>query len=281
METKTDEVLEQQRKSWDTFAPGWKKWDDFMMGFMVPVRDAMLDAAGLKDGMSVLDVAVGTGEPGLTAASRLRNGKVTGTDLSEVMVRIANENAKARKLPNYEARVAQGASLAFPESSFDAVICRFGVMFFPDPAAGVREMGRVLKKGGRLTLAVWAPADKNPWASLVRKVVADTMQLPKPSPDEPGMFRFGPPGSAQALLEGAGFTGVTVTPVEWTYTIASPQKHWELITEVAAPVAGPLSKADAATRASIHQKVLQEVGRFAKNGAVSMPAVALVVSGTR
>ena len=87
--TQLDDVRNKQRESWNKFSSGWKKWDQLTMDFLRPVGDAILRSIPFKDNYQVLDIASGTGEPGLTAASIVRNGKVVGTDLSEDMVAIA------------------------------------------------------------------------------------------------------------------------------------------------------------------------------------------------
>src|SRR3954470_14198468 len=156
--TNIEKIRDEQRARWNKFAPGWKKWDAQMMRFFQPVGDALL--AGIKPGMTVLDVATGTGEPGLSAARLVGKGRVFATDLSEEMVRIANDNAALKGLSNYEATAADASAMHFRDASFDAVICRFGLMLFPEPAPGAREMARVAKPGASIALSVWGPAEK-------------------------------------------------------------------------------------------------------------------------
>src|ERR1043166_8032460 len=114
MDTLHDQVREQQRESWNKFSGGWKKWDDFVINkWLRPVGDELLNAVTLDDDYDVLDVACGTGEPGLTAAPMVRNGSVTGTDIAEDMVAIADENARQRGLTNFRTVVADASSLPF------------------------------------------------------------------------------------------------------------------------------------------------------------------------
>lgn len=105
----------------------------------------MLRLADLREQSHVLDVAAGTGEPGLTAAAMVPNGRVTVTDLSERMLAVAAENAARRGLSNFETKVCDAGALPFPNVRFDSVLCRFGFMFFPDIALAAREFARVAK----------------------------------------------------------------------------------------------------------------------------------------
>src|SRR5439155_23386772 len=100
MELQHEKIREVQKEAWNKSSAGWKKWDDINMKFLKPMSDEMIRMLGLKEDDIVLDVATGTGEPGLTIASILKNGKVTGTDLSEKMLAVAEENARKGGLKN-------------------------------------------------------------------------------------------------------------------------------------------------------------------------------------
>src|SRR5712692_8986924 len=132
--------MEKQREDWKLIALGWKKWDHYLMEWLKPVGEKILDLANLEDGDIVLDVATGSGEPGLSAARRVGKGKVIGLDISQEMINIAREKAKSLGIKNYEARTYSSSELPFDSNSFDAVVSRFGVMFFPDVLWGLKEM---------------------------------------------------------------------------------------------------------------------------------------------
>ncbi len=277
-----EEIREQQRLSWNKFAPGWKKWDEFTMEFLRPVGEAILQEAGLKAGARVLDCACGTGEPGLTAAKIAgRNGRVVGTDLSEEMVKLAREKARKAGLDRYEARTADAGALPFEAGIFDAVLCRMGIMFFPDPPGALKEFFRVLASGGRLSLCAWAEPGKNPWATTVAGIVNAELELPAPPPDAPGLFRQSRPGTLKRLLEAAGFLDVSEAEVRGTRGYESSLQYWRMFSEVAAPIAGPLAKADEPTRRRIQAKVLDAAEAFVRDGRPVFPWSAWVASGTK
>ncbi len=166
------EQLEQQKKTWNKYASGWRKWDEILMTTMRPIGDSLINSLNLKGNEHVLDVASGTGEPGLTLSALLPDGRVTGSDLSENMVEIANEHARERSITNYQSLRCDASNMPFEDNYFDHVICRFGIMFFPDIESGLHEMTRVLKPGGRLSVAVWAAPVLNSFITLMARTVA-------------------------------------------------------------------------------------------------------------
>ncbi|MEI9912966.1 MAG: methyltransferase domain-containing protein [Bacteroidota bacterium] len=188
------DIREQQKTSWDKFSPGWKKWDDFTMRFLKPMGDEIIAMLKLQPSDQVLDIATGTGEPGLTIASIVNKGKVTGTDLSPEMARLATDNAKTKGLNNYTAIAADACELPFDDNTFDAISCRMGFMFFPDMALAAKEMYRVLKPGGRMATSVWGGPEKNEWITVMMSTMKKHIDVPAPPPAAPGMFRCAAPG---------------------------------------------------------------------------------------
>ncbi|HUO57492.1 MAG TPA: methyltransferase domain-containing protein [bacterium] len=253
----SDQIREQQKQTWNKFAPGWKKWDELTMSFLKPAGDAILERARLVPGHRVLDVATGTGEPGLSAAAKVGSGKVTGVDLSEEMAQIARENARSKGLTNFEAKVCDAGILPFDDGIFDAILCRFGVMFFPDPSSNLKEMARVLKPGGRMVLVAWGSPAENTWATTIGQIVNQRLNIPAPPPDAPGLYRFAQEGLLSSLLQSAGLKEVRQEKVQGTFSLESPDLYWDWQTDVAAPVVAALSKADSATREEIKQEVLR------------------------
>src|SRR5262249_23336861 len=141
---------------WRENAPYWTKHAATIRAMFMPLTEALLQDARIAEGHSVLDVAGGAGEPSLTIAERVGSeGTVSCTDGVAEMVEAAEREAQSRGLTNIAFRQCKADRLPFDGESFDAVVCRLGVMFFPDPLAAAREMLRVLKPGGRVGLAVW------------------------------------------------------------------------------------------------------------------------------
>lgn len=276
-----EQIREKQRQSWNKFAPGWQKWDAVIMEELKPMGVALLEAVRLKDGDTVLDIATGTGEPGLSAARQVGSGRVIGVDLSEEMVRIANQNAKDRGVKNYQAMAQDASQLNFPQGTFNAGICRFGVMFFPDPVATIKELVRVLKPGGRLALSSWGPPPQNPWATTIAGIVNSTLNLPPPPPDAPGVFRHSAPGTLKFLLTQAGLTDVVETAQAGEFGSGTPEQYWDQMTEIAAPIVQALSQADQATRDRIRGLVIEAAKKFVQDGRVNFPSSAWIACGVK
>jgi ubiquinone/menaquinone biosynthesis C-methylase UbiE len=281
------QVRDQQRATWNKFSAGWKKWDDLVLSWIGPVRDALLDAAALKPTSQVLDVASGTGEPGLSAAARVPQGKVAITDLAEKMLRVAEENAARRGITNVETRQCDAGALPFADATFDAVMARFGFMFFPDVAGAARELARVARPGARVTTAVWGLPEKNPWATTIMGTIAKFVELPPPPPGAPGLFRCAAPGYMAGVFREAGLRNVTETEVDIPGTFADAEQYFTFMNEVAAPVVAGMALADPPTRAKIKDAVVGVVNGNAngngesRSGTLPLEGVAVVITGEK
>ena len=279
--TSLEDIREQQRQVWNEFSSGWQKQDIFVMAWLAPIGAALLDTLELKDGDHVLDVSTGTGEPGLTAATRVGSGSVVATDVAEDMVRIAAENARQRGIKNFTVRVADANALPFDNDIFDVVVCRFGVMYFADPPAGVRELRRVLKPGRKLAMSAWTDAAKNPWAATAGTIVREMLSLPTPPPDSPGVFRHAAHGTLMALFHDAGLRDLEEKEVTARVIFDSPEHYWTFILDVVAPVAKPLASVDEATRERVKQAVLNAARRYEHDGHIVFPWSTWVASGRK
>lgn len=281
MNEQQKELLEQQRKSWDHYSSGWKKWDMILMGIMRPVSNKLIEALQIKGIESVLDVASGTGEPGISLSPLLHEGQVTGTDLSENMVNVANEHAKLRGITNYQSMVSDAANLPFEDNTFDHVISRFGIMFFPDIIASLKEMARVLKPGGKMVIAVWAAPDRNPFLTLMSKTIAERLGLPEPPPDAPTVFRCAMPGFTTHLMREAGMEHVSETVIQGVATFDSPEQYWDVFFDVAGPIVQALNNAPEELVNDIKNEVLRKAENFMREGRIFTDWEAIIVSGTK
>lgn len=281
MEALLEQVRDQQKDSWNRFSPGWKKWDRMTMDFLRPMGDAIIDYIKPQGKQTVLDIAAGTGEPGLTIAGMLDGGKVISTDLAEGMLTIAQENAKSRGLANFETKLADVSELPFAENSFDAVSCRFGFMFFPDMQQAANEMVRVLKPGGRLATTVWNIPDKNFWVTAIMGTINRNMELPAPVTGAPSMFRCAAPGMIVKLFENAGFDHVEEREVLSKLKSGTTDIYWQMMNEVAAPVVAALSNADEQTKARIKSEVYDLLNRKFPDGNVEIDSSALLITGQK
>lgn len=281
MPSPLEQIRDQQRETWDRFSHGWKKWDHHVLNWLAPVGEQLIRSAALKDTDHVLDVAAGTGEPGLTAALRVPKGTVTATDLSDRMLEVAAENAGRRGIGNFLTRRCDAGAMPFADDSFDAVLCRFGFMFFPDVEAGLDECVRVAKRGGRVCAAVWGPPEKNPWATTVMGSIGRYVDMPAPPPGAPGLFRCAAPGAMETAFRKAGLRDVALHEIGGELGFRTPDEYWTFMTEIAAPVVAGLGKADEPTRAKIKEAVLDLAHQASRNGQPRLPWLALTISGVK
>ena len=281
MEQHLEQIREQQKASWNKFSSGWKKWDDLTMDFLKPMGDEIIRMLNPKGNDVVLDVAAGTGEPGLTIASMLSGGKVIITDLAEDMLVIARESAKQRGIENIEIRACDVCDLPFPDNTFDAISCRFGFMFFPDMLLAAKEMVRVLKPGGRIATSVWYSPEKNFWVTAIMGTINRNMELPPPPPGSPGMFRCAKDGFMTDLFSQAGVKNIRTKEVAGKMNCKTTDVYWNMMTEIGAPIVAALNKADDAMKEKIKKEVFQTVNQKYPSGNISIESSALVVYGEK
>jgi len=281
MEKQLEEIREQQKASWNKFSPGWKKWDELMMDFLKPMGDEIITLLNPKTTDVVLDIAAGTGEPGLTIATMVTNGKVIITDLSDDMLAIARENALLKGITNIETKACDVCELPFEDNTFDAISCRFGFMFFPDMLLAAKEMMRVLKPGGRIATAVWNGPEKNFWITAAMGTINRNMELPPPPPGSPGMFRCAKDGLIADLFQQAGLKNTKQVEVTGQLNSNTADNYWNLMTEVAAPIVAALSKADDAMKAKIKTEVFDAINQKYPDGKVQIDSSALVIYGEK
>jgi ubiquinone/menaquinone biosynthesis C-methylase UbiE len=276
-----DEIRTQQRQTWDQFSAGWVKWDELVMAMLAPVRAAIVAGVAPAADAQHLDIASGTGEPGLTIAAKAPDGHVVLSDLSIGMLDGAREAAAARGLTNVEFREADASALPFDDASFDSVSCRFGFMFFPDLAAAAREIARVLRPGGVVSTSVWAGPEANEWAVVPMMVIAGVVDVSPPPPDAPGLFRCAAPGFVPELFRGAGLDVLAEDDVAVTATIEPPDRYWDYMSEVAAPVAAGLAMADDAGKVRIREETIAAMQRFVVDGRMEAPGLARVTTARK
>jgi SAM-dependent methyltransferase len=276
-----DEIRDVQRAAWAGLSAGWEKWDSVIMDQLGPVGTAMIERLDIADDQRHLDVAAGTGEPGLTIARLAPAGYVVLTDLSAEMLGIAARRADARGITNVETRVCSADDLPFGDAAFDSISVRFGYMFFPDVARATAEFARVLKPGGRLCSSVWVRREENPWTAIVMRAIAAEKALAPPDPDGPGMFRCAAPGYLSARYEAAGFREITEWDVGVELVTRSPAQYWEMISEHVSLAVAALAQVGEPARERIAKAVMAQASAYERDGRIRIPGMARCVAGTK
>ena len=227
-----------QRDSWDNVAVGWNKWWKTFEKGAQKVSNKLVELAEIKPGQRVLDIATGIGEPAITAARTVGDkGHVIATDISTQMLAIGRERAIAQGLQNMiEFREGDAESVDLPNSSFEAVLSRWGLMFLPNLRMALDNIQKSLINGGRLAAAVWGEPDKVPFINLPMTFVREQLQLPPPPPGIPGPFSLADVDAFKNSLLESGFGDIHHENIDATFEYDSAEDYVRFIQDIAAPV---------------------------------------------
>ena len=279
--TSADETRNAQRAAWAGLSEGWDKWDAVIMDQLGPVGASMIERLGISEDQQHLDIASGTGEPGLSIATVSPNGRVVLTDLVAEMLDIAARRARAQGVANIGTTVCTADDLPFGDATFDSLSVRFGYMFFPDVAKATAEFARVLKPGGRVCSSVWVKPGENPWTAIAMQAIAAEAVVVPPDPDGPNMFRCAAPGYVSALYEDAGLRDIAEWDVSVELLTRSPEQDSEMISEHVSLAVAALQQVGAPAQERIRARAIAEVSVFEKDGKVRVPGVVRCIVGTR
>ncbi|MCM3903762.1 MAG: class I SAM-dependent methyltransferase [Pyrinomonadaceae bacterium] len=273
------EVLREWRQS----ASYWQKHIGTIHTMFSPVTQALIEDAGLKEGDAVLDVAGGPGEPSLTIAEAVGpTGSVTCTDAVAEMISAAQSEALRRGVRNVTFRQCAADSLPFESRTFDAVVSRLGAMFFPDPAAALREMLRVTKSEGAISLAVWDKSELNPFSYVVTNVVSRYIDAAPADPNAPGAFRFAEAGALAQILKDVGARDVEERVLKFNIAAPiSPKEFWEMRSETSGTLREKLATIPPHRCELIEQEVQDAVREFFPNNQMQFPAQMIIVTGNK
>ena len=268
---------------WQESAKYWTQYSDTIHKMFAPLTRALIERAGIHEGQSVLDIAGGAGEPSLTIAETVGpKGSVTCTDGVAEMVEAARAEAQRRGLTNVQFRRCAADSLPFGDNSFDVVVSRLGIMFFPDPVAAVREMLRVLKPGGKLAFAVWGKSEVNPFCYLVTQVIEQHVKSPAADPDALNAFRFAEPGKLAGVLTDAGAINVEESIV--TFDIEAPisaRQFWTIRSQTSDTLREKLAQLSSDEQAQVAVEIEQAVQEFFPANQMKFPAELIIATANR
>ncbi len=251
-----------QRNSWDTVASGWQKWWKTLENGALDVSKKLVELAEIKSGQNVLDIATGIGEPAITAAKVVGNkGHVLATDISPQMLSIGIERARLEGLQNIDFKESDAERLDLPNSTFDSVLCRWGLMFLPDLPTALTKIYNSLISGGKLSAAVWAQPKKVPFIDLPMNVVRQSLNLPDSPQGIPGPFSLSDIDSLKNSLLSVGFVDVHSENIKVIFEFDSPQDYVNFVQEIAAPVNMMLAKETDERKNEIWNSIKEEVIR--------------------
>jgi SAM-dependent methyltransferase len=273
----------QQREQWSNAAQGWRKRWVTLEQAAQSLSDRMMELARVAPGMRVLDVATGIGEPAMTAARRVGpSGSVVAVDQAPQMLAVARERMRAAGIDNVDFVEGDAETVAMPLDSFDAVVCRWGLMFFPDVVGTLARLGGSLIPGGRLVAAVWGPPERVPLISFPFAVLARELGQPPAPPAGPSPFALSEPATLERVVRDAGFTDVRSEPFTVTYEFASLDDLLGYQGDVSAPLRTIMAAQSPERQAELWGTLADAAVAFAgADGVIRLANECLIVAGHR
>jgi len=275
-----NQLKQQQRIDWDAAAAGWKQWWSSFERAAQHVSDRLVELAAVHPGYRVADLATGIGEPAITAARRVgAAGRIVAIDQSPGMLAVARERAASLGLGNLEFRVGDIESLEADDHTFDAAICRWGLMFVPDLDSAARGIRRALKPGAGFAAAVWSVPDKVPMISLGGEATRTLAGLPPREPGALDPFRLADVSILTRTLESAGFSEVRSEPIEVVFEFASDDEFTRFRLEVSTPLRTLLERCTPKVREQILHAIAEAAVPYRRaDGSLRLPNESICVS---
>lgn len=271
-----------QREQWNKDGAAWLRWNPTLDRWYGEATRQMLDLARIQPGQRILDIAAGAGEPAVSAAERVGpGGYVLATDISEGIVELARQVARERGLRQIETRAMDGEKLDLPDASFDAVLCRLGLMYMPHPVTALREWRRVVRAGGRVAVVVFSTPERNSWGAVPASIIRRRAQLPPPVPGQPGPFSLGGPGVLEDVFREAGFADPEIRTVPVPHGMGSATEYVRVAREAFGAFNAMMAHLPAQERESVWNEVEGSMRSFESPDGFEVPGECLVGAATK
>jgi SAM-dependent methyltransferase len=273
---------ETTREQWQAAAKAWNDWGPFLRQWLGPATETMLDMAGIGPGSRVLDVAAGACDQTLQVAARVgKQGYVLATDISPNILIYAAQNARNAGHESVRTAVMDGESLDVSERTFDAVISRVGLIYFPDGQKALEGMKRALRPGGRVAAIVYSTPENNRFFSIPVSIIRRRAALPAPAPGQPGPFSLGGPGVLEEAFRRAGFRDVQSRTVAAPVKLPSAAECVRFEKESFGALHQMLSGLDQAGRDAAWAEIGKELQAFESPTGFAGPCELVVAVGTK
>jgi ubiquinone/menaquinone biosynthesis C-methylase UbiE len=281
----SEDFKAQQRQMWDNAAAGWQAWRSTFERGAQKVSDKIVELAEIKSGDWVLDIATGIGEPAVTAANKVMpDGKVVATDISPQMLAIAKTRAKSLGLDSViEFREIDGEKIDSPEltaKKFDAILSRWGLMFFPNLPAALVRIRQMLITNGRLSVAVWSAPPKVPWLDLAFATVRKQINALAPPPGEPGPFALADADTLRQSFSQAGLKDIKIDTFQITFEFDSPESYTKLHQHTATRIHAMLASHTDEVKKQAWNSITEAVWQYAdSHGMVNLDNEVICIVG--
>lgn len=270
------------RETWEAAAPGWAAWDPTVDAWMLPATEAMLAMAGVDASARVLDLASGAGSQALHAARRVGpQGQVVASDISDAMLRYVRDNAAAAGLTNVTTMTGAAEDLEVAAGSFDAVVCRLGLMLFAQPARALTTVRRALRPGGKAAVVVFTTPAANPFLTQPMQILLRHAGKAPPGPGQPGIFALGPPGVLRQLFAASGFVAIEERTLTVPLRMSGAGEALTMMQEAFGAFRAILSDSSEAVQEAAWAEVAELLGTFETPSGLVASAEVLVVAGAK
>jgi ubiquinone/menaquinone biosynthesis C-methylase UbiE len=251
-------------KAWDAAAAGWDRHSGHIRTWLHEPTAAMLDAAGVRAGSRVLDVAAGAGDQSLDIAARVGlRGRLLITDLSAGILTLAEQKLRAAGYMQVEARRADAQQLNMRGADFDAAVCRLGLMFCTSPLLALQGIHEALVPGGGFSGLVFAGPERNPCIATLGATAMRHAGLASASPFKPGtLMSLGQPGLMHSLLAAAGFVDIDIRALDAPMRLPSVKHYLDFVQTAGLPIMAILAPLPTAVQAAAWQDIEAQLLRF-------------------
>jgi ubiquinone/menaquinone biosynthesis C-methylase UbiE len=270
------------RQQWEGAAAGWAHWEATIAAWIEPATEAMLDMAGVKAGVRALDLACGAGSQTLLAARRVgEHGHVVASDIADTMLHHVRENARAAGLINVSTVPGAAEDVDLADETFDAVICRLGLMLFAAPAQAVAVARRALKPDGKFAAVVFTTPAANPFMAKSMEILLRHAGKKSPEPGRPGIFALGAPGVMEQLLNQSGFVDIEQRTFAVPLRMQSAAHALVMIQDAFGAYRAVLNDQPELVRSAAWAEVAETLKTFETPTGFVAPAEVLVAAGAK
>jgi len=267
---------------WQMAAEAWYRWSDTLNKWLGKATDKMLEMAGVCTGHRILDIAAGAGEQSITAAKKVgHSGYVLATDISANILAFAKAMADQLGVQNIETKVMDGENLSLEDRTFDVVISRVGLIYFPDQQKALKEMLRVLKPGGKVAAIVYSTPEKNKFFSVPVSIIRNRAKLPPPLPGQPGPFSLGAEGVIEKAFSQAGFINAQSVLVDSPLILPSAKECVRFERESFGALHQMMSSLSESEKQSVWEEIERELEKFQTREGFAGPCELVVAVGVK